>query len=620
MRAKQWLKLVIWCGVLVVGVGRVAVDAQSDSVPPPLTWDDSPPTPILRHEADAQVRLGNFTANEALGPFLAPPFSVGDETIFNIATADDPQRFELYYRSEFAYFWFPPDIDIDMAALEQAAIRFDTEIYPTNRNLFGDALMLGVDGDPRIHLVHLESLFPGLAGFFSPEDTCARRICPRSNQRDVLYLMLDYGPLNSDLYLSTIAHEFQHMLQFSLDGNEYRWLDEGYSQLAEHLQGFTADPINLGNVEQYLMNTNMLLNSWSDDFNVQGQYYGAGYLLAVYLEERFGSEFVFRLSHGRADGLAGIHRILTDFGYNITLDELMTDWWVANYFDDPALADGRYGYNTLVLPDVTTTMLFSEGMIIYDGLLHPYGVEYLRLDTPGTYVLTFQADSTTPLITRTMPRGETSWWSYNATATATTLTRTIDLTEVESATMKYWVVGQTGNFGGHLHVLASTDGVTWDVLLGNNMDVLNRFTNAPGPHYTNTDGMWIADFIDISAYAGGTVDIRFEYVTNNALAGPGFMLDDFAIPEIGWTDNVEDGAVGWHAEGFIRTDGTVQQNWAVVVLDENNPQPAQIIPIEAGSGGVTIEIPAGGATIMVGSLAPITHLPATYQLILEPTP
>ncbi len=605
-------------GVLLLSA---SAHAQTDLLPPPpLTWDDAPPTSILRHEGDALVRLGRYTPQQAVRPFTSTNYDVGDVTTFNIITADDPHPFELYYRSQYADFWFMPNSIVDQAALEAAALRFDTDIWPTNRVLFGDTLTLEGEGAARLNLVHLESLYPGLAGFFNPDDQCAQAICPRSNQRNILYMMLDYGPLNSDLYLSTITHEFQHLLQFNLDGNEYRWLDEGYSQLAEHVQGFSTDPINLNNIERYLQNMNLVLNGWSTDYDTQSAHYGAGYLMMVYLYEQFGADFVRALTHHPADGLAGIHQTLQATHSAEGVDAVIVNWWAANYLNDPALLDGRYGYLTLTLPEITSIplMVSNEGAI-REGVLLPYGVEYLHIETPGDYHLSFSASVATDLIRHAQPHsGNAAWWSNNATAAATTLTRTIDLTSLERATLKYWLLGETGNFSGHLHVLASQDGMRWDVLRGNNMDLHNRFSAAPGPHYTHTDGEWIADFVDLTSYAGDIVQVRFEYVTNNALAGPGFLLDDLAIPELGWSDDVESGANGWIVEGFIRTNGQVAQNWALALINPTAPTAVQSIVVAEGHAQTTINVPEGGATLLVGSLAPITHIPSPYRIVLTP--
>lgn len=616
----RWLKLLF---ALVMALGLIfwgRAYGQSTTSPRPLTWDDAPQTPILRHEGDNQVRLGRYSVQDALGPFDSTRFDVGDTTIFSIVTADVPHTFRLFYRSEYAYFWFEPESDVDMVALQSAATRFDTEIWPTVQDLFGESTSWGIDNDPRIHLVHLNSLYSGLAGFFSPSDQCAQEICAHSNQRDVLYLMLDYGPLDSELYLSTIAHELQHLFQFSVDGNEYRWLDEGYSQLAEHILGFAADPINQDNLVRYLQNTNIFLNGWSKDYDAQSIHYGAGYLMMVYLYERFGPDFIRVLTHLPDDGLAAIDRALQIAHLPERVNDVVLDWWIANYLNDPSLEDGRYGYETLAFSEqIIPIALTSQQSIVYNGTLYPYGVEYLHIER-GTYQLTFSASTTHELIPQSSPHsGSAVWWTNNATASATTLTRAIDLRDVERATLKYWLLGEAGDFGGYLHLLASTNGTEWEVLRGAHMDVLSRFGNAPGPHYISTDGIWMADFVDLTPYVGAMVYVRFEYVTNNALADSGFFIDDFSIPELDWADDVESGVEDWEVQGFIRTNGQVEQQWAIALLDPTANVPIQIIKAEGGYVQANIHVATNDAVLLVGSLAPFTAQPSTYHLELKPS-
>jgi immune inhibitor A len=73
-----------------------------------------------------------------------------------------------------------------------------------------------------------------------------------------------------------------------------------------------------------------------------------------------------------------------------------------------------------------------------------------------------------------------------------------------------------------------------------------------------TGGKYVPATFDLSAYAGKTVDLRFRYFTDAAVAGndanpDGFFVDDIAITAGGTTvfsDNAEAGAAGWTAVGF----------------------------------------------------------------------
>ncbi len=582
-----------------------------------LTWDDAPLTQPLRHSGDAQVHWGWEIPEVALGPFFQVPFQIGDHTTFKVEAPDDNQEFELRYRSEHAYFWFEVGATVDQETLETAAAYFDENIWPMDRYLYGDNATPGIDGDARIHIVHIAEMGPGLAGFFSPDDQCSTSICLESNQRDAIYIILDYGPINSSTYFSTVAHEFQHLIQFNIDGNEYRWMDEGLSQLAEHLNGFSSDPINQSNIENYLSQPNLQLNSWSWDYGEQSAYYGAGYLLNVYMFERFGTEFIRTLARNPHDGLAGINAALALTEQDISLNELIADWWIANYVDNPYVAAGQYYYQTFELSprQVGTTRLNVGNQ--YRGLLHQYGVDYLEVNQGGTYTLSFTGDTETPLTLADPYSGDWTWWSYNSTASVTNLTRTVDLSDVTTATLEYNISGETGRFPGYLHVMVSTDGEEWEVLEGGLMDLFDYYGDAPGAHYAGFQLEWQSDHIDLSGYAGQEVQIRFEYITSNSIAGPGFMLDNISIPEIGWSDDVETLDEGWETNGFLRTQGVVEQEWLVSMITNEEVPQVYHFPVVAGKAKSQVEVPPGGAVIVVGAMAPFTPLQAQYSLSIN---
>lgn len=625
MLPRSLLRKSVKTGILLVSVlslllSGILVQAQDDPQKRYLTWADAPVTQPIRHTGDAQVHWGWETTEKAYGPFTEHPFEVGERTDFLIS-GESGYEFELFYRSEHAYFWFEVGQHVNMKALTEAAARFDTDVWRLDRYLYGENLSPGIDGDERIHIVHLEQLSPGLAGFFDPDDQCAQSLCTASNQRDTLYMILDYGPLNSDRYFSTLAHEFQHMIQFTVDGNEYRWLDEGFSQLAEHLNGFSEDPINSDNVSAYLGDPNLRLDSWSLDYGEQSGYYGAGYLMMIYLYERFGVEFVRELARNPLDGLASIHDVLQRTNQGVGINEVVLDWWIANLVDNAYAGDGRYYYQTFNLDrDFLRVEPLTIGgqEMVYRGLINQYGVAYFDVNEPGQYSLTFEGDYETPLALIKPHSGQWAWWSYNASGSATSLTRTVDLTRVDRATLKYWFSGETGRFPGYLHLLISTDGSHWGLLRGTNMELGDFYSDAPGPHYSGRFTDWQADFIDLSNYAGQSVQIRFEYVTNNAIAGPGFMLDDISIPEIGWFDDMETVSAGWTADGFLRTQEMVRQDWGLALVTEESIPQVSTISVENGQASATIEIPSGGAVIVIGAMAPFTPIEAGYTLRLKP--
>ncbi|MGW5667467.1 immune inhibitor A domain-containing protein [Micromonospora sp. NPDC003776] len=76
---------------------------------------------------------------------------------------------------------------------------------------------------------------------------------------------------------------------------------------------------------------------------------------------------------------------------------------------------------------------------------------------------------------------------------------------------------------------------------------------------TGTTGGWRHDYIDLSAYAGQTVQVRLRYATDAAFVERGWFADDFSVTGGGattWSDDVEGGANGWTQTGGTFTDTT----------------------------------------------------------------
>jgi hypothetical protein len=581
-----------------------------------LTWDDAPAPAPVRHLGDAALRWGWVDEADVFGPFSpADEYIIGDRVTFYLGTARRASfDVELRHISQHAYFWFEPSIPANEAAVNAAAARFDGEIWPLGREAFGKVNSPGIDGDERIHLVHMANAGSGLIGFFRPSDQCSAVFCPGSNEWDALYMINAYGPVDSEVYYATLIHEFQHLIRFNLDGNEYRWLDEGLSELAEALYGFEDNLVTAQAVQMFLESPNIQLNGWSLDLIEQGAHYGAGYLFSLYLYERFGLEFIQALSRNPLDGLAAVHEVLQTLHPESSLEEVVLDWHIANYLDKPNIAAGQYGYDIYNLPDLPRRQLMED---VNGGQVNQYGVQYILLDQPGEYLLNFNGDAQTPIVPIEPHSGDWMWWSNNAVASATSLTRTVDLQAVDQATLEYAIWWQTGDFPGYLHVLASPDGQVWEPLQSDYMRPVDPYRLAPGPAYSGRSGEWLVDEIDLSLYAGQEVTIRFEAITDREISGPGFVIDDIHIPEIGFVDDVEQGEEEWVAEGFLRTSGMVQQDWGLALVTLQNEPEVDYLPVSDGQVEEAITVSPSGALLVMVPMAPFTQLPATYTLEFE---
>jgi immune inhibitor A len=571
------------------------------------------------------VDAGWKTSEELYGSFRPHEYTVGEEEqLIPLGSIDGtPETFFLRYRSEHAYFWFESGVQVDSQALEAAARYFEEHIWPLNTAIFGEAGNPGIDGDSRLHIVNQAFIEWGIMGAFNPEDLCPRVVCPESNQREIIYIGLDAAPVNSPEYLTTLAHEHQHLIQHYTDGNESRWVNEGLSQLAEHFNGFDPHYIGNENMQDFLQNPDHQLNAWATDSYELGSSYGASYLFALYLYERFGLDYIRYWAHDPYDGLAGVQHSLAATSQHANVDEVFRDWILANYLDDPYVGDGRYYYQTLDLPSHIQPISLNdlEAGAPYTDTVNQYGADYLSFSNPGAYHITFDGSDQTSILGAKPHSGQWMWWSYNGIDSAARLTGAFDLTGLSAATLRFnawWDIEPDYDW---FQVLVSDNGgKNWQIVSGDS--ALPQNSQTPGPYYSRKSDGWIEEQIDLSAYAGKPLLIRFEYLTDGSENGPGLVLDDIRIPELGYLDDVENPVSVWNAEGFLRIPETVAQHWSVAVVQrkETGPAAVQFIPLDAlNIGRATLVVPEGGSTILViGAMAPFTSTPARYKLTAQP--
>lgn len=120
------------------------------------------------------------------------PFQLGDVETFYV-TNDDTEstvevEAELVYIADNVYMWVQQGIDYDQAALRQSADSFSGEIVPTNRENFGLEASPGVDGDPRLHILHSDELGSSIAGYFGSSDSYPRAYSSQSNEKEMFYI------------------------------------------------------------------------------------------------------------------------------------------------------------------------------------------------------------------------------------------------------------------------------------------------------------------------------------------------------------------------------------------------------------------------------------------------
>ena len=540
-----------------------------------------------------------------------PVYEIGETQQFH--TEDGEITAVLMAAVGHTYFWVDTRLDYSEADIIAAAERLTEEYYPRLTNLFGQEWQPGVDNDPHFSVLHLSGdAEGGELGFFSDTDEYPRELFSESNEEEMIYLIM--GPLEQGkaLYYGTMVHEVQHLIQWYMDSNEATWLNEGLSQLAEIYVGLdTADTYD------YLQQPDIHLNNWNYNDEAIDAHYAGAYLYAVYLWEQLGEAAIRELSRHPANGMASIRAILAGHASDRSLEQFTADWAAANYLNDPA-AGPRYYYRHLDFGPPVSEMRLREPDLGKQFDLSQFGVHYIDLDYRGESAITFAGDTVQNLIDAPPRSGQKMWFAPPMNDSSLQLTAAFDLTALDRATLRFATWYDLEEEYDFAYVSVSVDdGRSWELLVPDNFSpgeygpaFNGRSADQPG----NQEG-WVKESISLNDYLGNTVWIRFEVLTDSAVTGKGFALDDITISELSYQTDVESGADGWQAAGFIQTGWQLPQQWAVQLI-EGGPNPTvRSLPLnDFNQGQWPITIGKGGGVLVITPLNPFIAEPATYWL------
>jgi len=127
--------------------------------------------------------------------------------------------------------------------------------------------------------------------------------------------------------------------------------------------------------------------------------------------------------------------------------------------------------------------------------------------------------------------------------------------------------------------------------------------------------------VDISQFAGQAVLLRFEYITDGAVNGEGFLLDDVAIPEIGYFSDFENDDGGWLSEGWVRITNVLPQTFRLALIKHGAQTTVEHIPLSADNSA-NIKLDVGGdssrVTLVVTGTTSFTRQNAAYRYFFTP--
>jgi immune inhibitor A len=544
--------------------------------------------------------------------------SLGDREAFFVLNASENTSStitaELVAMGEHAYVWIEQPVLVTSAEAQSFVSRFDSEIYPIVRDLWGSEATPGIDGDPRIYLLFTRFIASSVAGYFTSQHTYPATIVPNSNEHEMLIFNLNIfeQEWNETWLLRFSAHEFQHMIRHSVDENESSWIDEGFSVFTEGYLGF-EDSRDFA--ARFLSNPRIQLNDWQGRI----ENYGGSFLWMQYFYERFGISGLQTLSNELTDGFMGVANALKTLQQE-DANVLFADWVVANGINMPQTG---YGYSAW-WDDVIRT---AQPLATVSGYPHltenravQYSADYYQLQNWGE-ASQLQVTLTHNTSVNLLPFGEIGHHLYGnmGDESDTTATAQFDLTNLTNATLQYRVWHDLETYWDYAYVMVSTDGETWQIVPSQRTTSENPNSKSYGVGYTGNSGGWQDDQVDLTPFVGQQIWLRFEMITDDATTRPGIAIDDVHIAQLGYAENFENGTGLWSLDGWIRSDNRLpQQVWLQVVQvagetatvtrylsHQDNPHNIEIIPN------------AEKIWVMVSPFAPLTTVDMPYTLQIE---
>jgi len=536
--------------------------------------------PIADPISITQRLLGIEDIPEVLAE-TAAEIPVGTVETFWASNVDYDEYFqltaELIAASDHVYFWVDERVRISERSAEALVHIFEEEIYPTNRAFFGSEWSPGVDGDEHLYILFASGLGDSIAGYFSSSDQYSPLVHEYSNGHEMFYLNADNLGLRESFTFGVLAHEFQHMIHWNQDMNEDTWVDEGFAELAMLLNGFDVG----GSDYAFTYNTDQTLAHWPSEPGTAGAHYGQAFLFMTYFLDRFGADATQLLVGNPENGIESVESTLTILGVADpatgeiqTADDIYQDWAVALYVDDRSVGGGQFSFSSYHPFTPTFSDVISEPTTV-SREVSQYGIDYVQVDVQESYSLAFEGERFTRVVPTDAHSGDYMFYSNRGNESDMTLTRSFDLTGVSGdITLEYWTWFDIEEGWDYLYLEVSQDGgTTWDILTTGGGTAYNPTGSSFGWGYTGYSGsgeqsVWIQERIDLSAYAGQEILVRFEYITDASINGEGLVLDDIRLDAVGYEADFEVDEGGWEAEGFVRIANILPQTYRVVMIGE----------------------------------------------------
>jgi hypothetical protein len=374
-------------------------------------------------------------------------------------------------------------------------------------------------------------------------------------------------PGRPHLYEGTFAHEWQHLLHYYTDPFEGNWINEGLSDFAQSLVGYVDTRLTVfdkgGDSHIYCyqgfgtvqtpFNTNPRdcggpensLNLWGEgNPNAVLADYGHAYSLMQFLYDRYGLEFMSKLHRdGERQGIASLQAELASEGADLytTLHDFQTATLL-----DKIVGDSRRGVvigvpkQRVTSPSLRSTVNLANPAAYATPGAAPNGADYVPLQKANGTVLKgsdlrsikFEGAATLPslplewtIVNNDPDRpGDPVLFSGNANNTNATAVTQVAVPASDPTLRFDAKYGAEFGFD-YGYVVVSTDGgATYTPIAG------DKTIDGPlGPALNGTTNGFEPHSYDLSAYAGQTVLLGIQYISDGGVNEGGLLVDNITV-------------------------------------------------------------------------------------------
>ncbi|HEY4668552.1 MAG TPA: hypothetical protein VIH05_02120 [Tepidiformaceae bacterium] len=376
------------------------------------------------------------------------------------------------------------------------------------------------------------------------------------------------APARPFLYEGVFAHEYQHLIHADYDPDELSWVNEGLSDLAEILTGYSdpsrkvdekgADSHTLGfqgwsavthpdwNPIPRASGPENSLTAWEDQGSLEILAdYGHAYYFMTYLQGRgHGQAFFKSLVDNPLNGIDGLNDSLAAAGSTDTFDSLWGDVQVSvladAFVDDGAVATGITA-DRVQNPGTNSTVHFTGDAYDTTGA-PPWGSDFVPLG-PGSALTSLAFDGDDEFTFAPAPQWGVDADGYFAVAPTGTYPPMADLSithevAVGAGTLTfehYYEIEVDWDFG---FVQISDDGgLTWNTVAcpgttsQHDSGALSSIVaNLPG--YSGVEGtaaVPTAVTCDLSAWSGQNVILAFRFMSDPAVEMAGWFVRNVQV-------------------------------------------------------------------------------------------